>query len=126
MHAQEYGAQIMLATMHAVVIIGGSLATAALLNAAGYPSSRPAWSSLAVLVRDWGFALLIVPAIWVIVTVKLENSLVDPWTKRATIVSGIALLLSLSLPLALAAMSSVGGTLISATKGDTQEQRGNE
>ena len=115
MHCQEYGAQTVLASIQTVIVIGGTLTTAALLKAAGYPDARPLWPTLPVFIRDWGFVLLLVPAIWVICTVALERSLVDSSTKRTTIASGVAVILALLYVLTGSAVSTMSGTILSTT-----------
>ena len=122
MHCQEYGAQTVLASIQTVIVIGGTLTTAALLKAAGYPDARPLWSTLPVFIRDWGFVLLLVPAIWVICTVALERSLVDSSTKRTTIASGVVVILALLYVLIGSAVSTMGGTILSTTNGEEGRQ----
>jgi hypothetical protein len=82
--------QSIFAAAQSVVIVAGSLLTAA---TPGMRSAEGPW--LAVLVRDWGFLLLLIPAAWVFATLWLERHRSDWFTKRWTILSGFLVLVSL-------------------------------
>lgn len=82
--------QSIFAAAQAVVIVAGSLLTAATPR---MRSGEGPW--LPVIVRDWGFVLLLIPAFWVFATLWLERHRSDWFTKRWTILSGLLVLLSL-------------------------------
>jgi hypothetical protein len=82
--------QSIFAAAQSVVIVAGSLLTAATPRMRG---GEGPW--LPVFVRDWGFLLLLVPAVWVVGTIWLERHRSDWFTKRWTILSGLLVLLSL-------------------------------
>ncbi len=87
---RDYAMQSIFAAAQSVVIVAGALLTAATPRMRGGP-----W--LAVLVRDWGFLLLLIPAAWVLITLWLERHRSDWFTKRWTILSGILVLAALVL-----------------------------
>ncbi|WP_035607136.1 hypothetical protein [Haloferula sp. BvORR071] len=92
---REYAMQSIFAAAQAMVIVAGSLMTAAVLQTHGYPDAKAEWRWLPVFVREWGLALMLVPAAWVLTTLWLERHR-DAWfTKRWTILSGSLLLAGL-------------------------------
>lgn len=82
--------QSIFAAAQSVVIVAGSLLTAATPRMRG---GEGPW--LPVFVRDWGFLLLLIPMVWVFATLWLERHRSDWFTKRWTILSGTLLLLVL-------------------------------
>lgn len=87
---RDHAMQSIFAAAQSVVIVAGSMLVAATPR---MRSGDGPW--LPVLVRDWGFLLLLIPAAWVIVTLWLERHRSDWFTKRWTILSGVLLLTTL-------------------------------
>jgi hypothetical protein len=87
--------QSIFAAAQSVVIVAGSLLTAATPRMRSGGSGGGHW--LPVFVRDWGFLLLLIPATWAFATLWLERHQSDWFTKRWTILSGVLLLAALVL-----------------------------
>ena len=109
---REHGIQSVLAVLQATVVVAGSMCTATMLKALGYPESRETWSLLSVFVQNWGFAILIVPASWVLVTLWLEHHQQHWFSKRWTLVTGLMVCAALVL---LFFASTVGPTSVLIT-----------
>ncbi len=92
----EYSIQTVLASMQIVVILFGFMATGLILKAAGYPDIGYPINGRILFVRHFGALFLIAPVIWVFVTVALERRTENRFTKRWSVVSGLALLAGLS------------------------------
>ncbi|MCW1914356.1 hypothetical protein OJ996_12270 [Luteolibacter sp. GHJ8] len=82
--------QSIFAVAHCVVILAGSMFVAA---APRVRRGEGPWEIL--MLRDWGFLLLLIPAAWVVGTIWLERHRSDWFTKRWTVLSGLLVLLSL-------------------------------
>lgn len=93
---QEYRIQSVFVALHATLIVGGWLATATMMRAAGYPDENLVWRPLSLFVRNWGFVLILLPGIWAAGSIWLENHRAELFSKRWTIVSGVALFAALA------------------------------
>ena len=111
----EFTPQTVIGSMQSVVVVGGTLATSMGLKIGGYPDARSVWPPASVFVRESGFLLLLIPAIWVLATVALELRCPDWFSKRWTIGSGVVLLLILVSYLTMTAAAGTGmaGSIIS-------------
>lgn len=79
----------------ATVIIGVFMTRMAFaLN--GYPTEELEWNYKALLVRNWGFLVLMVPAFWTWFVIRAENKSSGIWSRRWTIISGLLTLLALA------------------------------
>lgn len=70
---REHGIQSVLTVLQATVVVAGSMCTATVLKAFGYPEEHRIWPAFSVFVRNWGFVFLIVPAFWAVTTLWLER-----------------------------------------------------
>ena len=86
---RDYAMQSIFAAAQSLVIVAGAMLTAATPRMRAAGGDGP-W--LPVFVRDWGFLLLLIPAVWVFVTLWLERHRSDWFTKRWTILSGVLVL----------------------------------
>lgn len=88
-----------LALLQCLVVVIGVLTTCGLLKLnAGVLDSEIRWNPVAVAIRNYGFLLLLVPAVWAAASFALERSAVHRWCPAWTVVSGlmvISLLVSL-------------------------------
>ncbi len=89
---QEFKIQSIFVTLHAAIIIGGSMFTAMALKMMDRSDIGPGNSFCLWFVRNWGFFILIVPLLWALSTISLERRHYDWFSKRFTIVSGLILL----------------------------------
>lgn len=93
---QEHQIQTVFALLHTGAILVGSTTTATMIRTfTPFQESTPrlAWS---FFVRDWGFVLLAVPAIWIAVTISLERSERFAMNQHWSIVTGFLVLGALS------------------------------
>ena len=107
---KEYRLQSLFGVLQAVVIAYGILFTGATMKMYGYPESDQIWKTHALFVRHCGVLLLAVPLIWVWATIHWERTRSD-FTKRATLITGLCLLLGLLWFLGRAAMSPARGVV---------------
>ena len=88
-----------LALLQCLVVVIAVLTTCGLLKLNAYdPDSEIRWNPVAVAIRNYGFLLLLVPAVWAAASFALERSAVHRWSPSWTLVSGlmvISLLVSL-------------------------------
>jgi len=89
---REYAMQSIFAVGQSVVIVAGSFFTAVVLKTRGYPDPGAEWRLLPVFIRNWGVAVMLIPAAWVLGTIWLERHRSDWFTKRWTILTGVLLL----------------------------------
>ena len=88
---REYRIQSVFVAVHATLIVGGWMATATMMRIAGYPDEGLVWRPLSLLVRNWGFLLILLPGIWAVGSIWLETHPADMFSKRWTIVTGVVL-----------------------------------
>lgn len=86
---REHSIQSVFAALDSMLIIGGSLMTAALMKARGFPDPNQFWHPFALFVRGWGFLLILIPGIWVVWSVWSESNPRFDFTRRWTIVTGL-------------------------------------
>ncbi len=87
---REYAVQAAFAALQCAVIQVGTLISTLLLRSAGYPDPAVDWPWLPVMIREWGPLAFAIPGAWVIATILLEQRDAGAFTKRWTIVSGLA------------------------------------
>lgn len=92
----EVHVTVRIAFLQAFAVVLGVFMTRAAFMGLGYPESDLDWSALALLVRNHGFLLLLVPLVWTSVTVYLENYGGGGWSRRWTIGSGLILIAALA------------------------------
>lgn len=85
-----------IALLQVFTVILGVFLTRGVFARLGYPNEDLDWNTTALLVRDYGYFLLLVPAIWTTVSIYLENSLISFWSRRWTLASGLVFLLFLA------------------------------
>ena len=113
----EFAAQSVFAVLQSALIVGGSLTTAALMKARGFPDSSQFWHPFALFVRSWGFLLILIPGIWVVGTIWLERSRSLDFTTRWTVISGLLVSAGLVLLMAISVLLGSGaGTLIQSVE----------
>jgi hypothetical protein len=89
----QHRTQTILALFQVGTILVGSIGIGAILKAMGF-SDIQEMSWLVIFVRNWGFILVLIPVVWVLMTIWME--LHQSWySKRLTLVSGLLLLGSL-------------------------------
>jgi len=111
---REYMTQSVFAVLQSVLIVSGSLMTAGLMKARGYPDPGQFWHPLALFVRNWGFLLISVPGAWVVGTVWLERRPGSDFTTRWTIVTGLLVLAGLAWLMVISVLLGSGaGTIVS-------------
>ena len=109
--SNEYRVQSVLALLQAGVIVGGCLFTGTILKARGYPDQFTEIPFLLLFVRNWGFLLILIPLVWAVLTIRMEQR--SEWfSRRWTAISGFALLAAL-VWFVLLAMARAGSSLIS-------------
>ena len=86
---EQYRTQTILALFHVGTILVGTIGIGAVLKTSGFSEGQE-MSRLAIAVRNWGFALVMVPVAWDFVTIRME---IHRWwhSKRITLVSGLLL-----------------------------------
>jgi hypothetical protein len=110
---REYATQSVFAVLQSALIIGGSMSTATLMKARGFPDPTQFWHPLALFVRNWGFLLILFPGIWVIATIWLERNRSAYFSTRWTLVSGLIVLAAFCcLMLVSILLGSGAGTII--------------
>lgn len=79
-----------LALLQCLIVVIGVLTTCGILKLNAYdPSVAVRWNPVAVAVRNFGYLLLIVPAIWTAVCLVLERRTSTRWNRTWTIASGL-------------------------------------
>ena len=102
---RDHAMQSIFAAAQSLVIVAGSMFTATVMNVRGFPDARSDWPVLPVFVREWGFTLILFPAVWVLGTIRLERR--SEWfSKRWTIFSGVVLVAVLGGLMAYAVVSA--------------------
>ena len=88
----EVHVSVRIALFQVLAVILGVFMTRAAFMGAGYPESNLDWNSLALVIRNPGFLLLLVPVAWTIASTYMEHYSVGWWSRRWTIISGVAAL----------------------------------
>ncbi len=106
---REYHAVTTIAILQVFLIVVGWLATSIHLKFKGYPGSAEfdpliRWNSLSVFVREWVLVLFVVPVVWVVQALWLEewSEISDP--RVVNFVSGLLVILVLFCVLGMAAV----------------------
>lgn len=114
---REHSIQATFAALDSALIIGGSLLTAALMKARGFPDPNQFWHPFALFVREWGFLLILIPGLWVGASVWLESHPRIDFTSRWTIFTGVLVFAGLVWLMLVAVMLGSGaGTIIQAAE----------
>ena len=84
----------LIAIVQVLMVILGFATLGIVLKSRGYPDLDPlmVWTPLAVFLRERGFALLIVPAIWTLLFTVVQHQVV---ARRAMIFFGVLLAIGL-------------------------------
>lgn len=88
-----YRVQTILGLLQAGVVVAGSLIVGSIVKAMGFQEGMEMTIEVH-LVRHWGFVLLLLPILWVGITVRWER--VGCMGRRHTLISGMLLLAGLS------------------------------
>ena len=87
--------QTIFVLVQAFVIIAGSLTTGATMKLMGYEEGNGMeLPLLPLLIRNWGFLLIVIPLAWTVLTIALEQR-TDWHSKRWMIASGLLVLVLL-------------------------------
>jgi hypothetical protein len=92
----EVNVSVRLALFQVLAVILGVFMTRVAFMGCGYPDSNLDWDALALLVRNYGYVLLLAPVAWTSTVVYLENYGTGRWSKRLTVCTGILLLAALA------------------------------
>jgi hypothetical protein len=79
-----------LALLQSLIVVIGVLTTCGILKLNGYdPGAAIRWNPVAVAVRNVGYLLLMVPAIWTATCIVLERRAPNHWNRTWSIASGV-------------------------------------
>ena len=79
-----------LALLQYLVVVIGVLTTCGILKLNGYdPAAAIRWNPVAVAIRNLGYLLLLVPAIWAAACIVLERRACNRWNRNWSIASGV-------------------------------------
>jgi hypothetical protein len=92
----EVHVSVRLALFQVILVILGVIMTRAMFMGTGYPDGDLAWNGVALLIRNHGYLLLLVPVAWTAATMYYENYGTGFWSRRWTVASGVALLVGLA------------------------------
>lgn len=93
----EVHISVRIALLQVFAVIVGVFMTRASFMLSGYPESDLDWNGLALLVRNYGFVLLLIPVAWTISATCLENNCAGWWSRRWTLTTGILILAALAI-----------------------------
>jgi hypothetical protein len=85
-----------IALLQVFVVMVGVFMTRAAFMISRYPESNLDWNGLALLVRNYGFILLLIPVAWTITVTCLEHYCPSWWSRRWTLTTGILILAALT------------------------------
>jgi len=110
----EYRMQTVLALLQAGTVVFGSFLVGLVLKSMGYAERFDELPLLYRFIRNWGFMLILIPLAWTVATIWMERH--EAWfSKRWTLVSGLALLGALAFWMVILA-AKAGSTLISTMR----------
>ncbi len=89
---QDAHIAIKLALLQVMVVLIGTFVTRVAFMGNGYPDRDADWNRFSLLLRGYGFVLLLVPLVWTCTVMWLEHRSAGSWTRRWTILSGCLLL----------------------------------
>ena len=79
-----------LALLQCLIVVIGVLTTCGILKLNAYdPEAAIRWNPVAVAVRNVGYLLLMVPAIWTAACIVLERRASNHWNRTWSIASGV-------------------------------------
>ncbi len=87
----EFKIQGVFAAFQSLLIVSGCLFIGTILKAFGYPDRFTELPMNLAFIRNWGFLLISLPFSWVVVTIWLERTHGDWFSKRWTVVTGVGL-----------------------------------
>jgi magnesium-transporting ATPase (P-type) len=93
----EVHISVRIALLQFFTVIVGVFMTRAAFMMLGYPESNLDWNGLALLLRNYGFILLLIPVAWTITVTYLENCSVGWWSRRWTLATGILIMAALAI-----------------------------
>jgi hypothetical protein len=112
----EHPIQTIFALMQSVLVVSGSLVTAGLMKARGFPDPTLSWHSFPIFVRSSGFFFLLIPLGWVLFSLWLESSPSHHCSRKWSLLTGFLILIALmSLFIVSATLASGAGTIIQST-----------
>jgi hypothetical protein len=105
----EYRTQTILGTLQVIAILAGTVMVGVAMRVTddalvSDPAVHELWA-FPRRVTDWGFCLIPLPILWVILTIRNERA--EHESKSSTLVSGLALLIGLLLLFGLAARKAL-------------------
>ena len=91
---REYTTQFIFIALHSVIIIYTVLITATNLKINGYPEEAWFADPFSLYVRHYGMTLLVVPALWLVFTIWIDN---EGWehSRKIVVVSGFGIIVIL-------------------------------
>lgn len=93
----EVHISVRIAFFQVFAVIIGVFMTRAAFTMAGYPESNLDWNGLSLLVRNYGFTLLLIPVAWTIAAIYLENDSAGWWSRHWTLTTGIMILAAITI-----------------------------
>ena len=93
----EVHVSVRIALFQVFAVILGVFMTRAAFMGAGYPDALLDWNSMALLIRNQGFILLLVPVMWTIAATYCEHYSIGWWSRRWTIITGMLVLGALTI-----------------------------
>ena len=87
----EFKIQGIFAAFQSLLIVSGCLFVGTIIKAMGYPDRFTELPMKLAFIRNWGFLLITLPLSWVIVTIWLERSHYEWFSKRWTVATGVGL-----------------------------------
>lgn len=81
----------LIALAQILIVLGGFVGTVLVFSASGYPHAPFRWNRLALMLREHGIWLLVVPLLWTLLSTRLQHRLVEETFYQAWHLFGMAL-----------------------------------